>query len=147
MLEKAARDAADSDAPDLEIVSRSALAAVLQQAGEIEEASQATKGAESAARRDRHRDRQLRAVLAVAITGDTPGRSAEHPQPDDSRDDRPRLVPAPRLLSRWEGSAAPVDPDRGTNASSASRRRRSGRAKVLVHAVWAAVSPSARKKS
>jgi hypothetical protein len=67
LLEKAAQDAAASDAPDLEFVSRSALATVLEGVDQIEAATRSTRAAELARRRDRHRDRQFHAMLAVAV--------------------------------------------------------------------------------
>ena len=65
-LARAAQDAADSDSPELEVVSRSALATLLQQLGQPEAASTSTRLAELAGRRDRHRDRLFRAVLGAA---------------------------------------------------------------------------------
>ena len=65
-LRKAAQDAAESDAPDLEVMSRSALAAVLQQLGQVGAADAAVRLAELAERRDKHRDRLFRAVLGAA---------------------------------------------------------------------------------
>ncbi len=65
-LAKAAQDAADSDAPDLEVVSRSALSALLQQLGRADEANAAILLAAQAERRDKHRDQLFRAVLGAA---------------------------------------------------------------------------------
>ena len=65
-LAKAAQDAADSDAPDLEVVSRSALGALLQQLGRADEANAAILLAAQAERRDKHRGQLFRAVLGAA---------------------------------------------------------------------------------
>ncbi len=105
LLEKAARDAADSDAPDLEFVSRSALATVLEGTGQIDLATRAIRAAELARRRDRHRDGQFRAMLAVAVAEEPAVRVADAaaattPDADAGEGSRGRTPPPPRPLSR-----------------------------------------------
>ncbi len=79
-LERAARDAADSDAPDLESLCRSALGALHEEAGRLDAAIEALRLGVLAGRRDRARDDRFRAALAtVAPTGSVaglPGRAA-----------------------------------------------------------------------
>ncbi|GAA1229171.1 hypothetical protein [Pseudonocardia alaniniphila] len=87
-LEQAARDAADSDVPDLEAVCRSALAVVQAKAGRSVAAQEAMRLGDAAEVRDSDRTGRLRATLAAlpaaTLSADEPakaeegGRSAGH---------------------------------------------------------------------
>ena len=75
-LDRAAREAADCDAPDLEAVCRSASGAVYEEAGRLDAAVEALRLGVDAERRDRDRDgRFSRALAAVAPRGSASGAS------------------------------------------------------------------------
>ena len=131
-LTKAAQDAAVSDAPDLEAVSRSALGTLLQQLGQPGAAGEAQRLADAARRRDRERDQRFHAqlgfVLATAatpwtapgsgrtisrsgpnppaLTAPAPAPTAPSPTPPDPTPSAPTppapTPPALRLLTRRE---------------------------------------------
>ncbi|WP_433294010.1 hypothetical protein ACQPZQ_09100 [Pseudonocardia sp. CA-142604] len=80
-LEQAARDAADSDVPDLEAVCRSALAAVQAKAGRSVAAQEAMRLGDAAEIRDSDRTGRLRATLAAlpaaTLSADEPAKAEE----------------------------------------------------------------------
>ena len=76
-LEPAARDAADSDVPDLESACRSMLGELHEAAGRLDEALSAVRAAMAAERRDHDRAARLRKRLA-AVTGTWAGRPSSH---------------------------------------------------------------------
>jgi hypothetical protein len=81
-LEQAARDAADSDVPDLEAVCRSALAAVQAKAGRSVAAQEAMRLGDAAEVRDSDRTARLRATLAALPEATL---SADEPAKADNR--------------------------------------------------------------
>ncbi|GAA3103328.1 hypothetical protein GCM10010464_78290 [Pseudonocardia yunnanensis] len=81
-LEQAARDAADSDVPDLEAVCRSALAAVHAKAGRSVAAQEVMQLGDAAEVRDSERTERLHAVLAAlpaaTLSTDEPAKAEEN---------------------------------------------------------------------